>query len=99
MLKVLMDSYILLAIPTLQEQLMNVGNAVMHGIPSVFPPDADKENDRISLKKLRKLEVRMWLTQNKRDTLLLILKGWLYASRRINAGIPLAECESVFAKL
>jgi hypothetical protein len=42
--------------------MRHVGNAVMHGIHDVFPPDGDEENDPISLKKLRKLEA-MWALQ------------------------------------
>ena len=41
----------------------------------------------------------MWLSSDKQDALLTILKGWLRASRRINAGIPLNKFESVLAKL
>ena len=55
-----MDDYISLAIPTSQQQLEHVANAVMTGIHDVFPPNEDDEEDPISLKKLKKFEV-MWL--------------------------------------
>ena len=54
------DDYISLAIPTSQEQLEHVANAVMTGIHDVFPADENDEEDPISLKKLRKLE-SMWM--------------------------------------
>ena len=59
MLEVFVDDYISLAIPTSQEQMRHVANAVMHGIHNVLPPDKVDENDPISLKKLRKFEA-MW---------------------------------------
>ena len=117
LLEVFVDDYISLAIPTLQEQMLHVGNTVMHGIHNVFPPDAADDNDPISLKNLKKLEAMwalnkeilgfkfdgagktMWLSSDKRDVLLRILKGCLQASQRINVGIPLDEFESVLAKL
>ena len=93
LLEVFVDDYILLAIPTSQEQMLHVANTVMHGIHNVFPPDAADNNDPISLKKLKKLEAMwaltkeilgfefdeakktMWLSSEKWDTLLTILKG------------------------
>ena len=108
-MKVFVDDCISLVIPTSQEQMLHVGNVVMHGTHDVFPPDVVDENDPVSLKKLKKLEAMwaltkeilgfefdgakkmMWLSSEKRDALLTILKGWLRASRRINAGIPLDE--------
>ena len=54
------DDYIALAIPTSQQQLEHVANAVTMGIHDVFPPDDNDEEDAISLKKLKKFEA-MWL--------------------------------------
>ena len=54
------DDYISIAIPTSQQQLEHVANAVMTGIHDVFPPNEDDEEDPISLKKLKKFEA-MWL--------------------------------------
>ena len=56
MVEVYVDDYISLAIPTSQQQLRHVANAVMSGVHSVFPADEDDENDPLSLKKLKKLE-------------------------------------------
>ena len=41
----------------------------------------------------------LWLTEEKRAALLLVLKGWIRSSSRTNAGIPFKEFESVIAKL
>ena len=41
----------------------------------------------------------MWLQEEKRAALLLILKNWLRSSRRLHAGIPFKTYESVIAKL
>ena len=41
----------------------------------------------------------IWLTEEKRAALLLILKGWIRASSRTHAGIPFKIFESVTAKL
>ena len=59
LLEVYVDDYIALAIPTSQEQLRHVANAVMHGVHDVFPPNEDANNDALSFKKLLKLE-GMW---------------------------------------
>ena len=41
----------------------------------------------------------IWLEEEKRNTLLTVLKGWLRASRRSRAGVPLEEFQSIIAKL
>ena len=41
---------------------MHVGNVVIHGIRTVFPPNVGEENNPILLKKLRKLG-GMWALQ------------------------------------
>lgn len=45
------------------------------------------------------IDKTIWLQEDKRSALLLILKGWLRSSRRSNAGIPFKVFESVTAKL
>ena len=40
-LEVYMDDYIALAIPSIQDQLHHVSNAIMTGINDVFPQDKD----------------------------------------------------------
>ena len=52
-LEVYVDDFMSLVIPTAENQLRHVANAVMKGIHDVFPEDEDEENDPISLKKLR----------------------------------------------
>ena len=47
------NDYISLAIPTSQEQLRHVANALMKVIHDVFPEDTDDEEGLISLKKLK----------------------------------------------
>jgi hypothetical protein len=56
MVEVYVDDFMSLVIPVSQEQLCHVGNAVMHGIHDVFPPDAIDSNNPISEKKLGKGE-------------------------------------------
>ena len=48
------DDFISLAIPTSQEQLRHVSNAVMKGVHDVFPSDTDDEEDSISPRKQKK---------------------------------------------
>ena len=57
--KVYMDEYVAMAIPTSQEQLRHIANAVMTSVYDVFPPDEDDSKNPLSLKKLLKLE-GMW---------------------------------------
>ena len=45
------------------------------------------------------VEKTIWLEEEKRATLLTILKGWIRAAKRAGAGIALGEFESVTAKL
>ena len=45
------------------------------------------------------VEKSMWLEEDKRSSLLLILKGWLRTCSRTNHGIPFKSFESVIAKL
>ena len=52
------NDYISLDIPTSQEQLSHVENAVMKGIHDIFPADADDEEDSISLKNLKKQQAQ-----------------------------------------
>ena len=52
-LEVYVDDFMSLVIPTGEDQLRHVANAVMKGIHDVFPEDDDEDNDPISLKKLR----------------------------------------------
>ena len=44
-------------------------------------------------------EKTIWLEESKRESLLLILKGWLRTSRRSTQGIPFKVFESVVAKI
>ena len=53
------DFYIAISITTSHEQLAHVVTAVMSGIHDVFPVDTFDENDPISLKIMKLLEV-MW---------------------------------------
>jgi hypothetical protein len=53
---VYVDDFISLVMPTSQEQLRHVANAVMAGVHDVFPPCADDKEDPISLRKLEKRE-------------------------------------------
>ena len=52
------NDYISLVIPTSQEQLMHVANAVINGIHEVFLSDTEDEEEYISLKKLQKQELQ-----------------------------------------
>ena len=61
MLEVHMDDYIVLDIPSRQNQLHNVANTIMIGIHDVFPPDKDDKEYAISLKKIMKKEAA-WAT-------------------------------------
>ena len=56
MVEVYVDDFMSLVIPVSQDQLRHVGNAIMHGIHDVFPPDEVDANDPISEKKLAKGE-------------------------------------------
>ncbi len=56
MVEVYVDDFMSLVIPVSQEQLHHVGNAVMHGIHDVFPPDEIDSNNPILEKKLGKGE-------------------------------------------
>ena len=56
MLKVYVDDFVSLVIPTSQEQLRHVANSILEGIHNVFPADPDDSNDPISEKKLIKGE-------------------------------------------
>ena len=55
-----MDDYVL-DIQKIQDQLHHVANAIMTGIPDVFPPDKYDKEDAISLKKVPKKEAA-WAT-------------------------------------
>jgi len=52
MLGVFVDDFISLVIPRCQTDLDHVAASILHGIHDVFPPDADDNEDPISLKKL-----------------------------------------------
>ena len=54
LVKVYVDDYISLAIPTSQEQLIHVATAIMMGVHDVFPADSNDDDDPLSLKKLEK---------------------------------------------
>jgi hypothetical protein len=56
MLEVYVDDFISLVIPTSQEHLRHVANAILEGIHNVFPPDSNDNNDPILQKKLLKDE-------------------------------------------
>ncbi len=58
MLEVYVDDFISLVIPTTQEHLRHMANAILEGIHNVFPLDSDDDNDPISRKKLLKDEGR-----------------------------------------
>ena len=59
MLEVYVDNYIALAMPTSQEQLDHVANAILEGIHEVLPEDEEDSEGPISLKKLLR-EEGMW---------------------------------------
>ena len=59
MLDVYVDNYIALAMPTSQEQLDHVANAILEGIHEVLPEDEEDSEGPISLKKLLR-EEGMW---------------------------------------
>ena len=46
-----------------------------------------------------RLKKTMWLTFDKEDALLVILKKWMHVLQRMSAGTPLTEFELVLAKL
>jgi hypothetical protein len=50
MLEMYVDDFISLVIPTTQEHIRHVANAILEGIHDVFPPDSDDDNDPISQK-------------------------------------------------
>ena len=84
MVKVYVDDYIALAIPTSQEQLRHVANGVMMGVHDVFPADAVDAEDPLSLKKMTKFE-SMWALH--KDVLGFTFDGvekniWLEAPKR-----------------
>jgi len=54
LVEVFVDDYIALAIPTCQEDLRHVSNAVMTEIHEVFPENEVDTEDAISLKKILK---------------------------------------------
>ena len=56
-MEVYMDDFIALAIPTSQEQLDHVANAMMSGIHDLFPPSSSLVDDPILHKKLEKGDV------------------------------------------
>jgi hypothetical protein len=56
MVEVYVNDFMSLVIPVSQEQLRHVGNAVMHGIHNIFPPDVIDSDDPILEKKLGKGE-------------------------------------------
>ena len=53
-IKFFVNYYISIVIPTPQEQLGHVENAVMNGIHDVLPAHTDDEEDSILMKKLKK---------------------------------------------
>ena len=61
-LEVYVNDYIALAMPVSQQQLRHLGQAVMHGIHDVFPPNEDYHYDPISYKKLLKGE-GVWMLE------------------------------------
>ena len=50
-LEVYVDDFISIVIPTSQEQLRHIANAIMESIHDIFPPDDDNANDPLSEKK------------------------------------------------
>jgi hypothetical protein len=56
LLKVYVDNFVSLAIPTSREQLCHVSIGTMTGIHDVFPADENDANDPILEKKLRQLD-------------------------------------------
>ena len=53
-LKVYVNDFMCIVIPTSREQLEHVATVIMTGIHTVFPPDIIHSNDPISEKKLLK---------------------------------------------
>ena len=53
-LEVCVDDFISIVIPTSQEQLRHIANAIMEGIHDIFPPDDGDANDPLSEKMLLK---------------------------------------------
>jgi hypothetical protein len=47
MVEVYVDDFMSLVIPVSKDQLRHVGNAIMHGIHDIFPPNEVDENDPI----------------------------------------------------
>ena len=56
LLKVYVDNFVSLVIPTSREQLRHVSTGTMTGIHDVFPADEINSNDPISEKKLKQLD-------------------------------------------
>jgi len=84
MVKVYVDNFTSLAVPTSREQLVHVTNLTIGEIHDVFPVDEDDENDPLSLKKILKLE-SMWALH--KDILGFTFDGlektiWLEAPKR-----------------
>ena len=59
-----MDDYIVLAIPTSQDKLHHVSNAIMTGIHDVFFLDKDDKEDDIYLKKILKKKAAWEIIKN-----------------------------------
>ena len=59
LIKVYVDDFMALVIPTTKKEVIHVGWAVMHRIHDVFPEDDNDSHDPISEKKLVKKEGRM----------------------------------------
>ena len=57
-IKVYVDDFMSIVIPTSKAQLDHVANAIMRGIHDVFPADIVNSNDPISEKKLKKGEAQ-----------------------------------------
>ena len=71
----------------ISEKKMEKGDSEFHTKKTLLGFDFDGNNKTI------------WLEENKRASLLLILKGWLRTSRRSTQGIPFKIFESVVAKI
>ena len=83
-----MDDYIVLDIPTIQDQLHHVANTIMIGIHDVLPQDKYYKEDAISIKKTLKKEA-VWPTI--KNVLVFEFDGnpgehtiWLTEDRRID---------------
>ncbi len=91
MVEVYVDDFVSLVIPISQEQLCHVGNAVMHGIHNVFPPDAIDSDDPILEKKLGKGKG----TYETRKTLL----GFDFDGNEKTMWLESAKCEKLLTVL